>query len=235
MPEKTVVLSLDDYCLSKLPFDNLLPLKEHYPNLKVTLFTIPYDNGLERRVTIDKLIEWAELTKSFDWIEIAVHGFAHIQEEFNVDKNEAEALIQGAENMFSSFTVTKPRKWIWFGPDWLKKRKERIELNIPHSKIFKAPRWQCSKEAYEVLRDHGYTVAVDRNQPVPDTKDLKKYIYNWSIEEPIPDAYKVIKGHGHIAAGMANDLDRCYGNLLNLPTDARFLFLSEYLKEYGPD
>lgn len=224
-----IVLELDDYCVSNLPFDQLTSLKEHYPNLKVTLFTIPYDMNLQTRFTVDKLEEWAELTKKFDWIEIAVHGFNHEQEEFILPYDKATKRLKAAEKILSEFTTTEVRKNIWFGPDWMKKKKRKIKLDIPYVKVFRAPRWQMSKEAYEAVRDMGYTVCTDRNQPKPDIPGMRQYRFNWSIEEPFPQDLEVVKGHGHIAANMDNDLHVCYQNLLTMPADAEFMFVSEYL------
>lgn len=224
-----IILDFDDFSLTNLPFEHLIPLKEHFPNLKVTLFTIPFDKNVLGRVPMEKMEEWAELIKKFDWIEIALHGFAHDYAEFDVPKKKAESLIRASENMMKGVTIKEKRKYIWFGPDWLSKKKKYLDLNIPYVKVFKAPRWQCSAEAYEVLRDRGYTVAVDRNQPRPNITGLPTYVYNWSIEEPFPSDFAVVKAHGHLRANMANDLDRCYQNLLKMPADAEFLTVSEYL------
>lgn len=77
-PLPDVVLDLDDFrpdykanALSELSY-----LKWKYPNLKVTLFTIPFWND-------EEYIDWLEMVSQNDWIELALHGFRH-------DANECE-------------------------------------------------------------------------------------------------------------------------------------------------
>jgi hypothetical protein len=102
------------------------------------------------------------------------------------------------------------------------------ESGTPFVKVFKAPYWQMSKEFEQVLYERGYTVAIDRNNPLFYTPALK-YVWNWSIDEPISD-YPIIKAHGHMHE-TKNGLDTCLPNLLKIPTDVEFQTIGEYLNE----
>lgn len=67
-----VVFSVDDLCDHTWPsMDALFTLKKRYPNLKVTLFAIPFKTSLDRLLTIKKI----------PWIEVAVHGLDHSYRE----------------------------------------------------------------------------------------------------------------------------------------------------------
>jgi len=222
---QTLILDLDDFSLSSPNFEYLLKLKEHFPNFKVTLFTVPVDQTiLAGQVDLGKYQEWSKMLNEYkDWIEIAVHGFTHAQNEMMVEYDQAIKILKASENMFKEIRFKEKR--FFFGKKW-----KKYKINVPYKKIFKAPRWQMSPDAYRACRDKGYIVGIDRNQATPNIKDMTYYKYNWSIEEPFPKDYRIVKGHGHIS-GMANDLSLCYENLLNMPTNAKFLFISEYYDE----
>lgn len=202
------VVDIDDFGPGTA-LENLLKIKEHYPKFKVTALMIPGNISLfTGDLTMDKYKEWAAIVKeNLDWIEICPHGFGHIKGEMLLaSKKEAKMLIKAAENMLKY-------------------------LGLPFTKVWKSPYWQTSEAAYKVLRDMGYTVMVDRNQPRPEIKDLKTYFYNWSIDEPMPKG-SLIKAHGHFY-GTNNDIALCMPNLFSLPPDTEFLKISEYLELYG--
>ncbi|MCK9370676.1 DUF2334 domain-containing protein [Candidatus Dojkabacteria bacterium] len=200
-----LILDLDDFSPVRSGLECLQTIKEHFPKFKVTLFT-PAANQLliTGKFTKDKYKEWTKIIRSFDWIEICPHGFGHLQKEMDTTKDEATKIIENCEKVFK-------------------------DIDLPYKKIWKSPFWQTSKDAYEVLRDKGYTVATDPNQPDPKIEGLKQYQYDWSIEKPIPKQ-ELIKAHGHVDT-MDNSIERCYTNILDLPTDTEFLFISEYLNE----
>ena len=225
--KKKIVLDMDDYSVSCPNFELLMKLKEHFPSFKVTLFTIPLDMMLlSDKIKMPQFLSWVEMLKEYqDWVEIAVHGFIHDKKEMLVDYKRAKLTLKASENMMTQ--IKKKEKVRFIGS-----RNKKYKFDIPYKKIFKAPGWQMSDDAYKAARDMGYVVAIDRNKPSPEIENLKTYKYNWSIEEPFPEDFRIIKGHGHMY-GMQNDLQACYQNLLTLPTDAEFLFISEYLKLYG--
>jgi hypothetical protein len=197
------VIDYDDFTVGTA-LSNLLRIKKHYPGFKVTAFTIPMHlSVLKKELPFERLKAWAEVVREYDWIEIAVHGYAHLREECLVDRAKAERLLSESEK-----TLT--------------------ELGLPWVKVFKAPHWLASREMYECLRDRGYLVAVDRNQLKPDVPGLKTYTFNWSLDETVLPSEEWIKGHGHFY-GTPNDILLTMSNLFsNLPTQASFqAFASE--------
>lgn len=201
---KRVILDIDDFTLGTA-LANLKKIKEHYPNFKCSVFMIPCNMSLlTGDLPYDKYKEWAEIVReNLDWIEICLHGFGHTEGEMLVDKKKAKMIVKAGENMLK-------------------------DLGLPHANIFKAPFWQMSDDAYKVLKGMGYTVAVDRNQPMPKIKGLKTYVFNWSIEEIMPEI-PTVKAHSH-CYGTSNDIGLCMGNLFQLPESVEWLFISEYLK-----
>ncbi|RLB83745.1 MAG: hypothetical protein DRH17_00905 [Deltaproteobacteria bacterium] len=200
---KNFVIDYDDFTIGSA-FKNLLRIKEHYPAFKVTAFTIPMNiSVLKNELPFERLKEWAKIVSRHDWIEIAVHGYAHIPKECMVDRENAEKLISDSEKVLTDL-----------GFNWVK--------------VFKAPHWLSSKEMYECLRDRGYIVAVDRNQPKPWIEGLKIYIYNWSLDETALPRGEWIKGHGHFY-GTPNDIQLTMPNFFaNVPSTSKFYTITEY-------
>jgi len=209
------VIDFDDYSATHPGHHLLLKLKEHFPNFKCTCFTPAFSLAVFfRKMEVEKFKEWGKIVAANSgWIEIAPHGFSHLKGEMlTKDKKRAEMIIKAIENLFG-------------------------QLGIPFVKIFKAPHWQISPAAEEVLKERGYVLAIDRNKPTVHT-DIPTYVWNWDIKDvPFPKHYPVIKAHGHIwtTPGIVNGLDECLPNLLQMPQNAKFQFISEYLKENGQD
>lgn len=206
-----VVMDVDDFGFLLPGYEDLLRLKKSLPGLKITCFTIPLDKAFYNQENADlfsweKYKKWADIVNQHDWIEIAVHGFAHTHHEADVDYNKINIMLDAIENLFA-------------------------RVGLEYVKIFKAPFWQYSYDALRVLEERGWVVAIDRNfqRPVPD--GLKTFIYNWSFEESLPDS-KVIKGHGHFVGRNKNNISETLGNILHhLPKDTHFNFVSEYAKK----
>ena len=81
---RTVCLDFDDFSVLNNRLDLLLRLKESYPKLKVTLFTIPYDIPYEKDIS-GKIIRKDTLKaikKNLDWLQIVPHGLIHMPKEF---------------------------------------------------------------------------------------------------------------------------------------------------------
>lgn len=222
--KQIIVMDFDDVSVATPEISLLSKLREHIPQFKVSAFTVPVHEWLmqdEKRFS--HLMLWANALRDMPWMEIEVHGFLHDKSEMMVDYEIAKATILSSQRAFTEFKIKEKRKF--FGSKWV-----HYKPNIPYQKIFKAPGWQMSNEAYLAARDLGYVVATDRNHPDVEVPGLRTYRFNWSIEEPFPKEYRVVKGHGHII-GMANDLSINYTKLLHeLPTDAVYMTISEYLK-----
>jgi len=221
--KQIIVCDFDDVNIASREIEILKNIKEHISNFRCSIFTTPMHPWLlEDEKRFENYLDWVDALKELDWLEICPHGFFHDTAEMMVNYETAKATFLSIEKAFTHFKVKRKRKI--FGIKWV-----HYYPKIKFAKIFKAPKWQMSKEAYEAARDLGYVVAIDRNQPTPQIKDLKTYKYNWSIEEPFPTEYKIIKGHGHIR-GMPNDISLNYLKLINdLPQNGQFMTIGEFL------
>lgn len=208
--KKFYIISIDDFGFLLPGLDDILRLKQHYEGFKITCFTIPFPRQFFMKenanyFSISKYRKWAEIINSYsDWMEIAIHGFAHTHMEMDGMYYQAGILIDAVENLWK-------------------------EVGLKYVKMFKAPYWQYSYDSLNFLRDDGYITAMDRNKKIFIPEGLKTYTYNWSVEEKqLPDG-KYIKGHSHtLPRGVKNALGDCYENITKLiPPDAKWLFASE--------
>jgi len=208
MPSQKIVFDLDDFSIqNKEAFELLRRIKEHYPNMKVSMFTIPLPLAIRKRIIPEKEHEkFMKALPEYDWIEICPHGVSHIEQEglYPKRKKQAKDYIFLSEKLFKRY-------------------------GVPFQKIFKAPFWQANDLVYDELKRRDYTVAVDRNN-VPKG-EFKKYIYNWSIDDPhIPDV-PIIKAHGHLDVTSSNSIFKAYKNFTQcIESDAEFIFISDYIK-----
>lgn len=80
--ERSVVFDLDDFCeeiMTKELWDNLFLLKNTYPNLKITMFTIP--------MLCSK--RWLQYVRSsHPWLELHYHGSDHQNRQEWFDKTD---------------------------------------------------------------------------------------------------------------------------------------------------
>jgi hypothetical protein len=219
-----VVMDVDDFGFLLPGYDDLLRLKKSLPGLRITCFTIPlpkefYHNENSKQFSVSKYRKWAKLVNEQDWIEIAFHGFSHVHHELEATYEKTTQLIKATENLWN-------------------------EIGLKYSKIYKAPYWQYSYDALVALRDMGYTIAIDRNHPRPVPDGAKTFVYNWSFEEPLPAAqpiagatpqrFEPLKGHGHFVGNNSNNISTTLANVLHqIPGDATFLTIGEYLEKYG--
>lgn len=204
--KRTIILEADDFSpkVYALPF--LEEIKSHIPAFKITLFTNSADPGIDA----ETYKAWVKLVQEhYPWIEIAQHGATHAEKEFDKKGKDLRRTYRSMKRA-NKITGLKPVK------------------------IFRAPFWQASEEAYKLFRRKGYVVATDRNQVRPDIARMRQYRWNWSFEEPDP-GFPILKGHGHVTKESANYIGKCMKNLMNLPQDAEYLFVSEYLKRYWSD
>lgn len=202
-----VILDLDDFSVLNNRFDLLFKIKEHYPNFKVSMFTIPFDARYEtsgNRIYRDKAVE--TLKENLDWIQIIPHGLAHMPREFEkADKTTTLLALKAIDEVFS-------------------------KDEIPYEKGFKAPQWLWNREVVEALDSKGWWGAVDVNQPeMPCTNRF--YRYSYSLSQPFWESDReVLKLHGHLDGSSDNDLDKCFLGIFKLPTDVEFGFVTEQLE-----
>lgn len=210
-----VVMDVDDFGFLMPGYDDLLRLRKSFDDFRITAFTIPlpkefFVSGNAKHFSQEKYRQWARLVNEQDWIEVAIHGFAHTHNEFELSYDKAMTMLTAVENFFE-------------------------EIGLRYAKIFKAPYWQYSYDALVALRDRGYLVAIDRNHQRAVPAGLKTYIYNWSFEEPLPVA-EVIKGHGHFTGRNTNNIADTLANILHhLPRETHFMQVGEYHTLYGKE
>lgn len=200
-------LDLHDFSVLHNRMDILLRIKEHLPNFKVSLFTIPYDYQAE--MSQQKLFRNKALNlvrENLDWMQIIPHGLAHIEREFeNCDRWTMKMVLQSIDEMFA-------------------------KDGLPYEKGFCAPFWLWNQEVIDVLDENGWWGAVDRNQPQM-LKTKKFYQYSHSIDEPFSKSnVDVLKLHGHMGAPSSNAIDQCYTEILKLPVDTEWHFVTDFLE-----
>lgn len=202
-------LEVDDFGLLLSDLSEFTRLKKHWPDFKITCFTIPFPKEFfipqnQKHFNKEKYQKWAKIINSLDWMEVAVHGFSHTGMEFDTTYSKTAEMLKAVENLWK-------------------------EVGLEYKRIFRAPYWQYSYDALCALKDKGWIVAIDRNFPRATPEGLKTYVYNWSFEERLPKE-KIVKGHGHVhpGSGVKNDLQSCYRNITRqIPEGAKFGFISE--------
>jgi hypothetical protein len=207
---RTITLDIHDWSILHNRFDLLMTLKEHYPDMKLSLFTIPFDYAFEMgdlRVVKDEAIRKINANK--DWLEFIPHGITHFPREF--EKADKEVMTVFCNNIIP----------------------EMVKSGLPEDRIVKgfcAPMWLWNQDVIDVLNSNGWWGAVDRNQPFMLKTD-RYYTYTHSIDEPFwLSNQEVINLHGHISPPSPNGLEDCVLKLLKMPVDAEWKFVSEYVK-----
>jgi len=206
---KKIVLDFDDWSVLGNRFDLLLRLREHYPQLKVSLFAIPFDARFETDTIAKMFREKAVKTakENLDWIQLIPHGLTHIQSEFkNADKTTTQLALKAIDDAFK-------------------------KDGLPYEKGFKAPFWEWNQDVVDALDKEGWWGAVDPRQ-TDMLKTKKFYRHEFSIAEPYWLSEKdVWKLHGHMDSKSDNDFEECFIRLFKMPSDAEFRFVTDYLEE----
>jgi hypothetical protein len=204
-----IAIDIDDFSVLNNRFDLFMRLKEHYPKLKLSMFTIPFDYQHELgqgKLLRDKYLK--VLKDNLDWIQLIPHGLSHMPHEFeNADKETTRVALQAIDEAFE-------------------------KDGLPYEQGFKSPYWLWNKDVVGVLDKHGWWGAIDRDQP--DMLSTKRfYQYTHSIDEHFwTSNLPVWKLHGHMSQPDHNNIDDCFLNLMRMPHDAEFVFASELVEEY---
>jgi len=210
---RTVSLDIHDFSILLNRFDLLLTLKEHYPDMKVSLFTIPNDFGSEMspsQVFRDDSIR--KIRQNKDWLEFIPHGLVHFEREF--EKADKETM-----EMYISRVIP-----------------EMCAVGYPSDRIregFCAPQWLWNQDVIDVLNKNKWWGATDRNQPEM-LKPKRYYTYTHSIHEPFwLSNQEVVKLHGHMSLPSVNNVEDCFLNLMKIGTDVKWKFASELVEGGG--
>jgi len=204
-----ICLTFDDFS----PINNniffLKQLKRNYPGLKVTVFTIPETIQTGKIESWKDHMDLVEELKELDWLEYCPHGWNH--------PNQAQ-FDESMSFEFGNITFYETEKYIKMVDVFFK------EIGLPYQKIFKAPQFNCSKAAKDCFRNYGWTLAIDK-EAKEKPSDIKTIEWNWNIKNHLPDLPNIV-GYAHIQS-TGNGLLEWYEHLLEMPSDAKFMFLSE--------
>lgn len=194
-----VAIEYDDFGPVNSNFGILENFKEHYPNFKVTMFTVPWEIRFGRNlqesspITLPKFKPFVDAINECDWIEIALHGLTHAPLEFaELSYKAAMQRIVIGMKMFENVGIKN------------------------FAKIFKAPQWEISEEAEQAAKDMGFLVLHDQ-------------YYNWNLanDKPNANAVEPFIMHGHVQDVCDNGMAETMHRVLKLPVDTEFKFLSE--------
>jgi hypothetical protein len=200
-----VSLDLHDFSVVNNRMDTLLRLKELHPNCKVSLFTVPVDQPSDFGPWLirDDLLKMIKY--HLGWIQIIPHGYRHTGQEMrNVDYGEFKTILDQVCRTFD-------------------------REGLPFEKGFCAPHWKWAHGVVKVLDEEGWWMAVHPDHP---SAYMPKRVYRFShsIHVQMPKDVEVVKLHGHLY-GTKNDLGRCMWNLMNIPKDAEWHFVSDFVEE----
>ncbi len=203
-----VSIDLHDFSVLRNRMDILLQIKEHFPEFKVSLFTIPYDYEFEmsqQKLYREKALQ--TIHENLDWLQIIPHGLLHIPNEFEkCDRWTMKMALESIDEMFT-------------------------KDGLPYEKGFCAPYWLWNKDVTDVLDENGWWGAVDRNQP-DMVKPKRFYKYSHSLDEPFYEAKTdTLKLHGHMGLPSSNGIDQWYTKILKLPTDTKWHFVTDFIEE----
>lgn len=207
---KTISLDFDDFSILNNRLDLLLRLKESYPKLKVSLFTIPFDPTYENEVSgkIMRKKTLKAIKEQLDWIELIPHGLIHLPREFEKCdyKTMRELVIPAIDEAFK-------------------------KDDLPYVKGFKPPYWLWNKDVIRALDDEGWWGAIDKRHEQDDPTTKKVFAYTHGIDEMFAKSrLETWKLHGHITPDNKNWIEKCFVNLFTMPTDAEFKFASELVE-----
>jgi len=200
-----ISFELHDGSVLRNDYDSLLRLKEHFPELKVSLFFIPYDYEMEMsQLNLQRKSKLKILKNNLNWIKLYPHGVMHIPREFEkCDRETMELSLKAIDEAMS-------------------------KDELPYEKGFCAPYWLWNKDVVDVLDEHGWFGAVDRNQPNM-IKTKRFYEYTHSLEEDLGNVKGNLALHGHMTPPSINSLSDNLLNLLNIPK-GEFVFIDEMVK-----
>ena len=200
-----VCLALHDFSVVNNRLELLLKLKNIYPNFKVSLFTVPFDEIQDWGHSLVREDFLKEIKKHLDWMQIIPHGLLHNGSEMrNCTYEKCREILHLGENIFK-------------------------RDGLPYEKGFCAPHWKWNSEVVRALDDEGWWGAVDRDKEMPCTRRF--YKYNFLLNEPFYNSeLPLLKLHGHIY-GTKNDLGRCFDSLMRFHLSTEWVFATECLEE----
>src|SRR5574343_341678 len=97
-----ISFELHDGSVLRNNYELLLKLKEHIPELKVSLFFISYDYEVEMsQLSLQRKNKLKILKDNLDWIRLYPHGLMHIPNEFEkADEKATELALFAIDEAF---------------------------------------------------------------------------------------------------------------------------------------
>jgi len=201
-----ICLDLHDFSVVNNRLNLLLEMKDHFPEFRVSLFTVPVDRKDTWGGYLIRSDILSEIKRHLDWIQIIPHGLFHNRHEMRyvTYKQFKDDLLPQIEQAFNRDA-------------------------LPYERGFCAPHWSWNPDVVKVLNELGWWGAVDPRQPNMSTPK-RFFRYSYCINEFFP-VFDGLKLHGHIY-GTANDLGKCINNIFDLvPVDIKWCFASELLED----
>lgn len=202
---RKVCLDLHDFSVVNNRLDILLELKEYFTNFKVSLFTVPVDKIEDWGPSTIRKDSLEEIKKHLDWIQIIPHGYNHESHEF----------YKCSYELFKDFFI--PHITSIFN-----------NSGLPFENGFCAPHWRWNNNVIDAMDDCGWWGAIDRDKKMPCPSTF--YKYNFLLNEPFWKEEGDLKLHGHIY-GTKNDVGKCLENILKLPKDTEWCYVTDFLEE----
>lgn len=185
--------------------DHVIRLVEVFPQIKVSLFTVP----MLRQSPLWDDRQWCDRVRALcerGNLEIARHGLYHTQEEYrHCDYDYAiKSLLIG----------------------------DRIldESGIPYVKVFRGPHWGINDATVRALNELGYTHLYNHVDHASIGRNFlgRVIYYNWNLAHPAPD-FRLLIAHGHTHDVCGNGIAQAFEKVSSLITqrNPKFLFASE--------
>lgn len=201
-----VALDLHDFNIVTPRLEPLLKLKEYFPKFKVSLFTIPSPRRCDYGPFLVREETCEEIKNHLDWMQIIPHGLTH-ESSHEMEHYDYKSFMQ----------------------EVVPKIMDEFRANdLPFVRGFCAPHWRWSEGVVKALDEMGWWGAVLREDKMLVTKRF--YRYNFLLNEPFWESKEeVLKLHGH-TYGTKNDVVRCMNNLLKLPKDTEFVYITDFIE-----
>ena len=100
--------------------------------------------------------------------------------------------------------------------------------NVKFCKVFKAPRWKISQEAFDTLTQDGWIVYLHPNDDKTGNNVYRSHINPKQIRTDTKGIQKVTT---HVADVCGNGIRESMGYLMNLPETTKFHFIDSYMRE----
>lgn len=196
-------IALHDFSVVNNRLDLLILLKNYFKDFKISLFIVATDHHEDWGPSLERNDFLDKIRDNLDWIQLIPHALCHNGSEVqNIKEDEFREYLN---NIQQALQVDR----------------------LPYEKGFVAPHWRWNDNVVKVLDELGWWGAVDRDKVMPHTQKFYKYNYLLNEDFPIEDNLKL---HGHVY-GTKNSIGRCINNVLRLPRDTEFKFVTDYLED----